>query len=332
MARLKNLGQRIDRQTKYWGFACVVMAALVLVLAPPPLSGSCPDPETPCPGTETCCNGVCCAGTCLTKSDETKICCPAGQVLCNDVCCAGTCLTKSDETKICCPTGQYLCADACCASPACCNNTTCGFNCSTTGGANDTCKTCADAAGVADMLCKMCPDYSGAPNKNCFQCDTDNNTKNDACWSCRSTTGGLLDNCGADTNGDGIYDCCRRVVTTYAQLAACPTVKPNPYTTATGVGCTGGVNNPCGAGGTSFLACCQAHDVGYGTCNSSKAAVDTAFLNCMLAVCGPANPSCGFFTNCDYYAYAYYDAVYVGGQSYWEDGQLADCYCCHGTG
>jgi len=331
MARLKKFGERFDQQTRNWGFACVIMASLVLVLAPPPLWGLCPDPENPCNG--VCCNDVCCEGQCLTKSDGSKICCPSGQVLCNDVCCNGQCLTKSDGSQICCPAGQMLCNDACCAGPVCCNNETCGFNCSTTpGGPNNTCKVCPDTTGAPNKLCKMCADVGGTPNQECYQCDFDNDGNNDACYNCRTSAGAPFNNCGIDTDGNGTRDCCMRYVANYAALQACPMVKPNPYYTPTPNGCTDVPNNPCGLPGTSFLACCNAHDVAYGTCNTTKAAADLAFYACMTGVCGAANPACGWLTSCQDYADSYYAGVYWAGGSFYEDAQYNACYCCYGTG
>jgi hypothetical protein len=178
----------------------------------------------------------------------------------------------------------------------------------------------------------MCPDLSGNPNKNCYQCDTDNDGNNDACWSCRTSAGGPLNNCGIDTDGNGTRDCCMRYVANYAQLQACPMVKPNPYYTPGTNGCSSPLgNDPCGLGFTSFLACCNAHDIAYGTCNTTQAAADTAFLACMMGVCGPANPSCGL-TSCSFWANTYYNAVNNFGGTAYEAAQYDACYCCYGTG
>jgi len=133
-----------------------------------------------------------------------------------------------------------------------------------------------------------------------------------------------------DTDGDGIADCCVLPTPNWAALQACPgTRKQSPSYPNTPNGCTGVSNNPCGLNGTSFLGCCNAHDIGYGTCNSVKATVDTAFLNCMTAVCNAAgNPRCSYQPNhCQWWANRYYDGVRSVDRWY-RGAQVAACVCC----
>lgn len=138
-----------------------------------------------------------------------------------------------------------------------------------------------------------------------------------------------------DTNGDGTADCCVLPVTSWAELAACPGTKKQPSSyTPTSNGCTWSPDNPCGLSNTSFVNCCNAHDIGYGTCNSNKGTVDTTFRNCMNAVCNAAGTPPGSTVWCQYYmgtchgyASTYYTVV-SSTDSYYQAAQVAACVCC----
>eukprot|EP01024_Parvocaulis_polyphysoides_P055513 TRINITY_DN56939_c0_g1_i1.p3 TRINITY_DN56939_c0_g1~~TRINITY_DN56939_c0_g1_i1.p3 ORF type:complete len:113 (-),score=15.17 TRINITY_DN56939_c0_g1_i1:62-376(-) len=91
---------------------------------------------------------------------------------------------------------------------------------------------------------------------------------------------------------------------------------PNPDFTAT--------SNGCGAeGGSSFPSfewghCCDAHDICYGTCNSSKEECDTTFNTCMEDSCEGAD--CALVS-------VYFKSVDWFGDSAFDEAQGQACTC-----
>lgn len=82
------------------------------------------------------------------------------------------------------------------------------------------------------------------------------------------------------------------------------------------------------ASSCSFKAACDAHDVGYGTCNANKADVDTQFINDMRAACNSCYPNDGVnLAKCYASAEAYYQAVNYGGNTFYKAGQEEACEC-----
>lgn len=114
-----------------------------------------------------------------------------------------------------------------------------------------------------------------------------------------------------------------------ADLESCPERVPHPgYTpSANGCGAEGGVHLPNVGLAPGFEACCAAHDICYGTCNSDKAQCDQAFLGCMLAQClGYRDPvTTGA---CVPGAVELFAAVTAAGQTPWEEAQKEACDCC----
>ena len=84
---------------------------------------------------------------------------------------------------------------------------------------------------------------------------------------------------------------------------------------------------------TSFLGPCNTHDTCYGTCNGTggygKYSCDVTFGADMHVVCnaltGDEYDSC--YDDCDWWADTYAIAVYLVGQSAYDNGQIAACSC-----
>lgn len=79
-----------------------------------------------------------------------------------------------------------------------------------------------------------------------------------------------------------------------------------------------------------FESCCDAHDIGYGTCNSDKESEDADFYNCMMDTCHAAyaNGEVPSVLDCQAIGLAYTLAVAYLGSFYWENAQLIACQCC----
>jgi hypothetical protein len=197
MERLTSLNNGIDGATRFWGLACIVMASLVLLFAPPPFTrsalatGSCTDPENPCTG--PCCNGTCCN---------------PGQVCCNGTCCSSQCFTTSGGSQICCTSSQIFCNDACCSASVCCNGTNCGYECDDNGdGTPEACKSCTIGG---TKYCKQCDNNGDGVNESCKVCDTNSDGTADACYICDTNDDGTKDSCAyqCDSDGNGSLDEC----------------------------------------------------------------------------------------------------------------------------
>jgi hypothetical protein len=133
---------------------------------------------------------------------------------------------------------------------------------------------------------------------------------------------------------------------TISDLSKCPnkTTRPPPYVpTANGCGAATGPSSitpncpalitapACYVVGINwcFTDPCNAHDRGYGTCNTSKDDTDQQFYNDMTDVCDNLAPSSSLCrAACRADAAIYYDAVHYGGQSAYDDAQKAACICC----
>ncbi len=334
-------------------FAWLAVMAAVLLASPVQLAlaQDCNDENCPagccgdtcCEESETCCNGSCCATTCCGTT-----CLSTGQSCCNGQpystatqgCCNGQIYTLATH---CCVEGQVeaKCGTNCCtSSESCCGNTTC-YDPATQGCCNGVVYSlathaCCDGVVYNKTTHACCAGV--AYNKTTHGCCNDivyNKTTQGCCDGVvyNKSTHCCYNNVvrsKVDTTGDGTNDCCVLPTSTWAELSACPGTasQPSSYTPPTN-GCSSPFgNNPCGLANTSFLNACNSHDTAYGTCGTTQAAADTAFLNAMTAVCNAAgNPSCGL-TTCQYWANLYYNAVNTLGGTAYQNAQVASCVCC----
>jgi RHS repeat-associated protein len=80
-----------------------------------------------------------------------------------------------------------------------------------------------------------------------------------------------------------------------------------------------------------FTAACNAHDICYATCGKTKSECDGLFIHDMLSICqhyrnqwwSPLNWA--MYDTCGSIAAAYYDAVWMVGQSYYDNAQKVYC-------
>ena len=105
-----------------------------------------------------------------------------------------------------------------------------------------------------------------------------------------------------------------------------------------GCGAKNGFRPPQGGPGWTFNPACNAHDICYGTCNSSKAICDKNLYNAMLDACDQFwnalpgwehwNPAAiALFDACLSQAKAYYEAVNLFGQGPFNAAQKEACVC-----
>jgi hypothetical protein len=93
-------------------------------------------------------------------------------------------------------------------------------------------------------------------------------------------------------------------------------------------------------GPADFTVPCDDHDRCYGTCatltdytdGAAKADCDTTFLDELLIACQAAYPPSSSLRlhACYDLANAFYNAVKLRGQTPYNNGQVAACYCCDG--
>jgi hypothetical protein len=76
--------------------------------------------------------------------------------------------------------------------------------------------------------------------------------------------------------------------------------------------------------GNDFRACCNTHDICYGTCNSERANCDLAMANCLSAVC-PNYPDYSHL--CPLYRDTFSRAVSWGGKNAFYAAQEEECVC-----
>jgi hypothetical protein len=116
-------------------------------------------------------------------------------------------------------------------------------------------------------------------------------------------------------------------------LAKCPNRVPHPgYVPGTN-GCT---LVPDTFGAADFTACCNTHDICYGTCNRDRAGCDLALFACGQAVCLAAYPGAGRIET--FKRRACLELVNTGltviqnaGQPFYDAGQREACDCCGDT-
>ena len=304
------------QKTAYIAVIASVMAVVGLFAAkaaacpPPPCppchSGAQPNCTWNCSTGQTCCNGACCTGTCCNNA----CCSPTNCKACVNNQCKSTCNTGNCETCI--NNACKVCDDdpnqVCCAG-SCCDTS---VNCKTC--VNESCLPCG---GDPNLLCcdgKTCYNKN---EKQCCQYGDGTSCKKSCCnsWDCEYC------------DGSGCSPCLRKAAN-YQELMQCSRVPDPDYTPSpNGCGPEGGPSvpdNPTGCSDTSFLGACNAHDICYGTCNSSRAVCDNDFLNAMLEVCMWS--SCAY--RCSQFAYAYYGTVNNWGQAAYESAQVNACACC----
>ncbi|WP_420313859.1 hypothetical protein [Bryobacter aggregatus] len=81
-------------------------------------------------------------------------------------------------------------------------------------------------------------------------------------------------------------------------------------------------------GPANFTACCDAHDICYGTCNSNKANCDNAFGDCFAGPCSVFPAGSPLRDQCMQIAALYYSAVVLFGGGPYETSQREACDCC----
>jgi hypothetical protein len=232
--------------------------------------------------------------------------CSAGEDCCDEenceTCIDNACTVCSGDPN------QVCCAGSCCDT---------SINCQTC--ANGDCVPCG---GDPDLLC--C-DHITCYDQNDLQCCGwgDGTVCNKFC--CDSSE---CQRCDADTLS--CKPALEKAVDYYHLLTCQGTIVPDPdHTPIPNVcGPEGGwypvPDNPFGY---PFGSCCDAHDICYGTCLSSRLVCDGEFYHCMDAVC-QSYPSPIDRALCGALRDTYTAAVAEYGEPAWQNGQVAACACC----
>ena len=91
----------------------------------------------------------------------------------------------------------------------------------------------------------------------------------------------------------------------------------------------GGVDNPSGLPGCSFLPACDSHDCCYGSCGADKGPCDNAFFNGMKDICNSCTKTAADKKKCMKWAERYHWGVDKGGGGAYKDNQKDHCEeCC----
>jgi hypothetical protein len=104
--------------------------------------------------------------------------------------------------------------------------------------------------------------------------------------------------------------------------------KPGFTPTANGCGAQDGVKVPDRIWGANFKPSCDAHDICYSTCNSSKETCDLNFLQGNVQACADAGYTGLALAGCEAIAGDYYLAVDLLGGDPYESAQNEACDCC----
>lgn len=147
-------------------------------------------------------------------------------------------------------------------------------------------------------------------------------------------------------NEDFQYDACEILAATLTFIegavliieesrspTACVDSRPRPGYTPTANGCGSGFWSSIPPYGSLyrdlgyFTACCNNHDVCYGTCQSQKAICDVAFYLCMYLACDGATSTLSRWA-CRSDATFFFGAVRWFGQGAFDSAQRAACVCC----
>jgi hypothetical protein len=116
-----------------------------------------------------------------------------------------------------------------------------------------------------------------------------------------------------------------------AAAEVCEQRVPRPGFTPTSNGCGAedGLKVPDRVWGANFKPSCDAHDICYSTCNSSKETCDTDFLLGNVQACVDAGYTGLALAGCKAIAGDYYLAVDLLGDDPYESAQKEACYCCN---
>ena len=209
---------------------------------------------------------------------------------------------------------------------------------------------------------------NGIPNDCEYQCGQDENGQPNACATCDNNQNGHPEFCkiqcpavdgetepryacpSCDTDGDEILDACGTEITNHPRLIGCLyrrqtggyVPQPNNCSVSKDAetifltnlfGGTG--DNPTGDADSSFLPCCEKHDIEYRKCAPPysnlihRLEADRRFGKCMAGVCDDTYPKFSFeWLKCRQLASAYKLAVNVGGTIPYTNAQIEACSCC----
>jgi len=108
-------------------------------------------------------------------------------------------------------------------------------------------------------------------------------------------------------------------------IDSCQDLRPRPGYTPVSNGCTHSPDNP---NGYRFRPCCDAHDLGYGTCDqTTRSLTDLQFCVCLTSAC-LREPRLSRRLNCLQFAHTYCVAVKVFGAIFYCPSKRAACVCC----
>lgn len=116
-----------------------------------------------------------------------------------------------------------------------------------------------------------------------------------------------------------------------ADLDDCPNKRHHPGNVASSNGC-GPANSdfrpPQGFGSVDFRPPCNQHDLCYETCGADKTSCDLDLAAGIQDQCFAGYSSPLELAGCVWASGIYFDAVFLGGGSAYEDAQKKDCECC----